>query len=116
VKQVGWKTGWLLLIRRQFMGPRIATFIGCLNIGWALPLFYADGVAWHFPWIVTGIIISMSCYFAVVFLMSKLDAAVGIQNPFSKAVLSLGYWIAVGLAYLLVLLMVKIVAKHHGVA
>ncbi|HSY09491.1 MAG TPA: hypothetical protein VK840_01115 [Candidatus Dormibacteraeota bacterium] len=94
----------------------MASFIGCLNIGWALPLLYANGVAWHFPWIVLGIIISMACYFIVVFLMSRFDAAVGIQNPFVKALFSLGYWIAVGLAFLLVLLMVKIVARHHGVA
>jgi hypothetical protein len=96
------------------MKPSMASFIGCLNIGWALPLFYANGVAWHFPWILTGIIISMMCYFLIVFLMSRLDAAVSVQNPFSKTVLSLGYWIAVVLAFLFVLLMVKIVARHHG--
>jgi hypothetical protein len=98
------------------MRPSIATFIGCINIGWALPLFYANGVAWHFPWIASGIIISMLCYFAVAFSMSRLDTAIRIQNPFGKSLLSLGYWVAVIVAYLLVLLMVKLVARDHGAA
>jgi hypothetical protein len=98
------------------MRPSIASFIGCANIGWALPLFYANGVAWHFPWIASGILISMICYIAVAFSMSKLEALVQIQNPFGKAFLSLGYWVAVVVAYLLVLWMVKIVARHHAAA
>jgi hypothetical protein len=98
------------------MRPSLASFIGCLNIGWALPLFYANGVAWHFPWIASGIIISMICYFAVVLVMTRLETASGVRNPFAKAVLSLGYWVAVIAAYFLVLLLVKTVAKHHGAA
>jgi hypothetical protein len=97
------------------MKSSFATFIGCLNIGWALPLFYKNGIAWHWLWVVAGISISMICYFAVALLMVKLDAAIGIRNPFAKAILSTGYWLAVVLAYLLVLLMVKAVADHHGV-
>jgi uncharacterized membrane protein len=96
------------------MRPSIASFIGCANIGWALPLFYANGVAWHFPWIASGIIISMICYFAIAFFMARMEPTNGIQNPFGKAVLSMGYWVAVVLAFLLVFLMVKLVARHHG--
>ena len=98
------------------MRPSIASFIGCLNIGWALPLFYADGVAWHFPWIASGIIISLICYFGIALLMTRVEAASGVRNPFGKAVLSMGYWVAVVLAYFLVLLLVKMVARHHGAA
>jgi len=98
------------------MRPSIATFIGCLNIGWLLPLLYANGVAWHFPWIVTGIVISMTCYFLIAFYMTRLEAAVGIQHRVGRSLLSLGYYVAVFLALALVSLMVKIVARHHGAA
>ena len=46
--------------------------------------------------------------------MARMEPTNGIQNPFGKAVLSMGYWVAVVLAFLLVFLMVKLVARHHG--
>jgi len=98
------------------MRPSIASFIACLNIGWALPLFYANGVAWHFPWIASGIIISLICYFGTALLMERVEAASGVRNPFGKAVLSLGYYVAVIVALLLVTAMVKVVSRHHGAA
>jgi uncharacterized protein YqhQ len=98
------------------MNPQVASFIACLNVGWALPLFYADGVAWHFPWIVLGIIIGMACYFVIPFSMSRLCVTFGQESLVGKALQSLRYSVAMILACFLVLLMVKAVARYHGAA
>jgi hypothetical protein len=98
------------------MRPSFVSFIACLNIGWGLPLFYADGIAWHFSWIASGIIISLICYFAIALMMRRIEAEISIQNQYGNPGLSIGYFVAPILSYLLVLLMVKLVAKHHGAA
>jgi hypothetical protein len=96
------------------MSPSLVSFIACLNIGWGLPLIYANGVAWHFPWIALGIFISMACHFVGVYLMRRLFGKLTRREQ--TAVISLGYWVAPILAYCLVLLMVKLVATHHGIS
>ena len=83
-----------------------------MNIGLCLPVFYGKGEACHLVWIVSGFIIAISCYFLISFFMSKLIAQFSPKTFLAKQLLSLGYFIAPFLAYLLVLLMVKITVRH----
>jgi membrane-bound metal-dependent hydrolase YbcI (DUF457 family) len=75
---------------------------------------YDNGIAWHLPWIVVAIVIALACHFAGVYFMSRLVKVHGHQDRTRIALLSVGYWIAPVVAYLLVLLMVNLIARNHG--
>lgn len=97
------------------MESPLISFLACLNIGYGLPLLYANGIAWHFGWVALGIFISMTCHFAGVYGMRQLGGRLTHREPTRTLVLSVGGWIAPVVACLLVLLMVKMVGMHHGV-
>jgi hypothetical protein len=87
-----------------------------VNIGLGLPLMYANGVAWHLPWIVVAVVIALACHFAGVYLMSRVVKVYGHHDRIRIALLSVGYWIAPVVAFLLVFLMVNLIARNHGAA
>jgi hypothetical protein len=94
------------------MRPQAASLIASLNIGLFLPVVYANGAACHVGWIVLGVIIGFTCYLATSFIMSRLIVTYAPKTFAAKQLFSLGYYAAILFAYLLVLLMVKLVAKH----
>jgi len=73
---------------------------------------YANGVACHPGWIVFAVAIGLSCYFLILFLMSRLGVTFSLKSFVAKQLFSLGYYVAPLLTYFLVLLMVKMVARH----
>jgi H+/Cl- antiporter ClcA len=98
------------------MRSSLVSFIVCVNISLGLPLMYANGVAWHLPWIVVAVVIALVCHFAGVYFMSRLVSVHGHQDRMRIALLSAGYLIGPIVAFLLVSLMVRLVAKYHGAA
>jgi hypothetical protein len=94
------------------MRTPLASLIICVNIGLCLPVFYGNGEACHLAWIVSGLIIALACYFLISFFISKLIVQFSPKTFLPKQLLSLGYFVAPLLAYLLVLLMVKTTVRH----
>jgi len=94
------------------MRPQIASLIASLNIGLFLSVVYANGAACQVGWIVLGVIIGFACYLATLFIMSRLIVTYAPKTFAAKQMFSLGYYAALPLAYFVVLLMVKLVAKH----
>jgi uncharacterized membrane protein (DUF485 family) len=94
------------------MRPQIASLIASLNIGLILPVMYANGAACHVGWISLGVVIGFGCYLATSFVLSRLIVTHAPKTFAAKQIFSLGYYAALPLAYVLVLLMVKFVAKR----
>jgi hypothetical protein len=95
------------------MKARVSSLIACLNIGLIVPAVFANGIAWHLPWIAASLAICLGCYFLVPFIVLKATSRFGTGTIAVKALESLGYMAALFLAYFSVMLMFKSAFKGH---
>jgi hypothetical protein len=75
---------------RQSIRPLIAS----LSVGLILPVIHANGVVCQPIWVIFGLLIGLTCYFGVSFLMSRLAIALAPKSFIAKQLFSMGYFVA----------------------